>query len=94
MATSEEASNSAMTLVGATALAVAAARATETMRDDRLFEDLLAGQFVLAGGDQVLDWLSERTRLLRLGTGDLFALRPGSLTISCSTRRALAVPRL
>lgn len=63
--------------VGATAVFVAAARALESERDDRLFEDPWARAFVRASGwdppaegisrltlDQLVTWMSARTKFL------------------------------
>ncbi|HKY13504.1 MAG TPA: SAM-dependent methyltransferase [Microthrixaceae bacterium] len=44
--------------VGATALGIAAIRARESARTDRLFDDPLAGAFVDAVGGRGADWLS------------------------------------
>uniref|UniRef100_UPI00403FF8F4 SAM-dependent methyltransferase n=1 Tax=Streptomyces sp. SS7 TaxID=3108485 RepID=UPI00403FF8F4 len=61
--------------MGSTALAVASARALETIRPDRLFDDQIALQTVAAAGAQLAAWSSSRGELLRLAMGDYFALR-------------------
>lgn len=66
---------SAFTTVGSTALAVAAARAAESTRPDRLFDDALAAELITAAGPEMELWLSGQGELLRLVMGDYFALR-------------------
>jgi len=65
----------ALTTVGSTALAVAAARAAESARPDRLFDDALAAELVTAAGPEMELWLSGQGDLLRQVMGDYFAIR-------------------
>jgi methyltransferase (TIGR00027 family) len=64
-----------LTSVGSTALAVAAARALESTRDDRLFDDQIAVQVVSAAGAEAVAWSGSRGELIRLAMGDYFAIR-------------------
>ncbi|MER6124239.1 SAM-dependent methyltransferase [Streptomyces sp. NPDC001795] len=69
------AAGGALTAVGSTALTVAAARALESTRPDRLFDDQIAIQVAAAAGAELAAWSSSRGELLRLAMGDYFALR-------------------
>lgn len=71
----DAAADGALTAVGTTALAVASARALESTRPDRLFDDQIAVQTVAAAGTQLAAWSSSRGELMRLAMGDYFALR-------------------
>ncbi|MET9077571.1 SAM-dependent methyltransferase [Streptomyces sp. NPDC004232] len=64
-----------LTAVGSTALAVAAARAAESGRPDRLFQDPVAVQVAVAAGGALAAWSGPRGELLRQAMGDYFALR-------------------
>ncbi|MEU8972413.1 SAM-dependent methyltransferase [Streptomyces monashensis] len=64
-----------LTAVGSTALAVAASRAVESGRPDRLFQDPVAVQVAVAAGGALAAWSGPRGELLRRAMGDYFALR-------------------
>lgn len=64
-----------LTAVGSTALAVAAARALESTRPDRLFNDQVAVQITAAAGAELAAWSGSQGELLRSAMGDYFALR-------------------
>ncbi len=74
-ATGAQDADTALTGAGSTALAVAAARALESTRPDRLFDDQIAIQVVAAAGTELAAWSSSRGELLRLAMGDFFAIR-------------------
>lgn len=64
-----------LTAVGSTALALAAARARESGRPDRLFDDQVATQVAVAAGAALAAWSGPRGERLRKAMGDYFALR-------------------
>ncbi|WP_455431620.1 SAM-dependent methyltransferase [Streptomyces fagopyri] len=61
--------------MGSTALALAAARARESGRPDRLFDDPVATQVAVAAGAALAAWSGPRGERLRRAMGDYFALR-------------------
>ncbi|MET8289400.1 SAM-dependent methyltransferase [Streptomyces sp. NPDC005132] len=67
--------DSELTAVGSTALALAAARARESGRPDRLFDDQVALQVTVAAGAALAAWSGPRGERLRRAMGDYFALR-------------------
>ncbi|MFJ8010051.1 SAM-dependent methyltransferase [Streptomyces fagopyri] len=67
--------DSELTAVGSTALALAAARARESGRPDRLFDDPVATQVAVAAGAALAAWSGPRGERLRRAMGDYFALR-------------------
>ncbi|MEU6083453.1 SAM-dependent methyltransferase [Streptomyces sp. NPDC047108] len=69
------ATGSALSAVGSTALGVAAARALESGRPDRLFDDQVAVQCTVAAGSGLAAWTGAQGELVRMATGDYFALR-------------------
>jgi methyltransferase (TIGR00027 family) len=54
---------------------VAAARAVESARDDRLFDDPYASLFVKAAAAELAAWATPQGELLRQAMGDYFAIR-------------------
>jgi methyltransferase (TIGR00027 family) len=65
----------ALTPVGRTALSVVSARAGESARPDRLFDDRLAGAFVRAAGEGAFLFPEPRRRRLLAAMGDYLAVR-------------------
>ncbi|QUQ63042.1 macrolide family glycosyltransferase [Kutzneria sp. CA-103260] len=65
----------ALSEVGSTALGVAMARAEESMRPDRLFDDELAADFVRASGIWQAQRYDEDNTVVRSAMGDYVALR-------------------
>lgn len=61
--------------VGSTALGVALARAEESARPDRLFDDPYAADFVRESGHEQDLWHTPQSQGLREAMGDYFALR-------------------
>jgi methyltransferase (TIGR00027 family) len=61
--------------VGSTAFGVAAARAEESARPDRLFDDPFAAEFLRAAGPEQDQWSGPQGRQLRAAMGDYLALR-------------------
>ncbi|AHH99160.1 hypothetical protein GCM10010174_49220 [Kutzneria viridogrisea] len=65
----------ALSEIGSTALGVAMARAQESLRPDRLFEDRLAAEFVRASGAWQAQRFEEDATVVSSAMGDYLALR-------------------